>query len=237
MPIASGSVGLGGTTLEALILPKSSRARTSRTITTAAAISEGAITCSLTASASTAIKAGTSLSFQETSPSATVARKQIIVKDDVTIGTTATTVNIFGATTAVTSGETAVWYVGLIPVAGLQEFSMQTNDTDVDTTDTLSGTGMENRIIRSGLEYSISLIERLSDIGLHTVIKPVALDFAYKGREVLARITFPDGEIHQGAAQVKGFNQPGNQNEVKKVQFSLSFQGTDFDIVKPYTFV
>lgn len=236
MPVASGETPLKLVTLEALLLPKGSRTVTEVTITAASAIDEGDETASLSASVSTAVKAGCSLSFNVTSPSGATRRKQIVIKDDVTIATSSTSVNIFAATQAVPANETAKYIEGLEIVAGLQDFSFQSQDTTVDTTDTLSGAGTESAIVRSGLNFSISVIERIANKGLSSIIKPVALDFAFKGREIYARLMYPDGEVHAGPAKVMNFSQPGNQNEVKKCTFELQLQGSGYVYLPAYTF-
>lgn len=237
MSIASGETPLKLVTLEVLLLPRGSRSVASNTVTITAAseIAFGAETASLTASTSTDVKAGASLSFNVASPTGLTRRKQIVIREDATI-TTATNVPIFAAVDTVPAGEVATYVQGLKIVAGLQEFSFQAQDTTVDTTDTLSGLGTEMAIVRSALNFNISVIERIQNEGLSKIIKEVGLAFASKGREVYARLMYPDGETHSGAAKVMNFSQPGNQNEVKKCSFELQFQGGSYVYTPAYTF-
>jgi hypothetical protein len=178
MPQAVGEIGLRGTTLDAMLLPRGVRVVSTSTITVTAAVATGDRTASLRASATTQITAGTGLSFNVASPSGATRRKQIIVRQDVELTTTAQSVTIFPSIEEVAANEVATYIPGLIPVFGLQDFSFQSSDTTVDTTDTLSGAGTEVAIVRSGLEFTISVIERIADKGLTNIIKPVALDFA-----------------------------------------------------------
>lgn len=238
MALAVGETKLAGTTLNALILPEGSRTPTKRVITVGTTpVAVGDKTASLQAdTAATAIPAGTSLSFNAASPSGATQRKQIIIKNDVTLGTSASNADIFSARRAVPAAEVADFIVGLTPVFGLQEFGNTGNSTTVDTTDTLSGAGTEMAIIRNGYEFSITLIERVADKGLETVIKRVAYDFAFIGREIYAVLTYPDGEVFRGAAKIQNPSKPGNQNEVKKFTFTLAFQGESFEQISAYTF-
>jgi hypothetical protein len=237
MPIAVGETSLRFTTLKVKLLDLGVRTVTPVTITADAAIAEGATSASLTAStAATVVPAGTALPFNEASPSGATSRKLIVTRADATLGTTPTSVSIFPARLAVPDTEEASFVAGLLPVFGLQEFSFQTQDQTVDTTDTLSGIGTEMAIVRSGIEFTMSHIERVADKGLTTIIKQVALDMALKGREVYAELVFADGETHKGAAKVMNYSQPGNQNEVKKVSYTLQFQGESYYYEPAYTF-
>jgi hypothetical protein len=236
MPQAVGEIGLRGTVLDAMLLPRGVRTVTAATITAQTAIAEGARQASLRSSVSVNVTAGTGLSFNVTTPTGATRRKQVIVRQDVTLTNTPQTVTIFPAIEAVAANETAQYIPGLVPVFGLQDFSFQSQDTTVDTTDSLSGAGTEVAIVRSGLEFTISVIERIADLGLTNVIKPVALDFAFKGREIFARLMYPDGETHQGAAKVMNYSQAGNQNEVKRANWTLQFQGESYEFIKAYTF-
>lgn len=237
MPRPSGETPLVNTIFEVKLLPRGSRNPGAINITTAAAVTEGATTLQLASTvASTQLYAGNSLSFNVATPTGTTRRKQIVIAEDTIVGTTATPVPIIPARDAIASAEVARHIPNFFSVSGLQDFGFTANDTTVDTTGTDSGIGTEMAIIRSGLEFSISLIERVADRALVDVVKRVGLEFAFKGREVYGRITYPDGEQHEGAGKIMNPNQPGNQNETKKFTFTFQIQGESYIYTPAYTF-
>lgn len=223
MALLGGEVQLKNVTLDVVLLPLNSRVPASTTLTLDTAAVAGDTSLSITASASTPVKAGNSLTFADTT-----GNVQAIVLTDTTIATTATSVPILPLTQAIADTSTATYYTGLLPLYGIQEFGIQSQDQEVDTTNTLSGFGTEMALVRSGKTASISGIQVPGDKALDTIIKAVALQGATFGREVYAVLTLPDGERYRGAAKVRNFNAPGNQNEVKKYSFELSFMGVTF---------
>lgn len=237
MPRSVGETQLKNTTLEVMLLPRGSRTVTEAVITAGAAANAGDTTLSLSGDAAgRQIRSGTSLSFGPVTMSNGSRRKQALIIDDATLGTTPSNINCAPLIDNITNGDTAKFVLGLVPVFGVQEFSFAASDQTVDTTDTQSGAGTESAVIRSGLEFTINCIERISDYGLTGIIKQVGLNFGLKGREVYAVLTYPDGEIHRGAAKVMNYSQPGNQNEVKRGNFTLQFQGESYRYIPAYGF-
>jgi Phage tail tube protein len=223
MALLGGETQLKNVTLDVALLALNSRTPASTTITIDTAPTAGAESISVTASASTEVKAGNSLTFVTTT-----GRVQALVTADTTIATSATSVPVLPLRAAIADTSTAVYYTGMLPIYGIQEFSVQSQDQEVDTTNTLSGFGTEMALVRSGKTVSISGIQVPNDEGMDTIIKGVALTGALFGREVYAVLTLPDGERYRGAAKVRNFNAPGNQNEVKKYSFELTFMGVTF---------
>lgn len=235
--IATGASALAGTTLQGLILPKGSRTPTVVTITSDGAVAEGAETMQATSSvASTEVKAGTALIFSATSPSGTTARSFALVKTTTTVDTTATALPIFPLKTAIGASDTASFVTGLIPIFGLQEFGLQSQSTTVDITGTDSGSSTEVVKIRDNREFSINIIERLADVGLGTVIKPLLFNPAFADREAWLEIVLASGEIHKGAAMLQNASKPGNQNEVARVNFTATMQGASYSYVDGYIY-
>jgi len=229
MTIVSGETQLKNFTMDVLLLPKGSRATTLVNVVSGGAV-EGAGTINLSVAAGTLfINGGNSLSFLNGT-----RRVQVLNLVDVTLTTTPAPVAVSELTDGVDAGAIAVYVQGLIPLAGVQDFALSTSDQEVDTTNVLSGYGTESALIRAGKTFNVSFIQIPNDAGLYSVIKRVALQGAFYGREVYAVATYPDGEIHRGAAKVKNFSQPGNQNEVKKGSFDLEFQGISYEFINPF---
>lgn len=229
MTIVSGETQLKNFTMDVLLLPKGLRTTTQFNIVSGGAV-EGAGTINLSTQVGTVlINGGNSLSFLNGT-----RRVQILVLADATLTTAPTTVAVSELTDGVDAGAIAVYTQGLLPLAGVQDFALSTSDQEVDTTNVLSGYGTESALIRAGKTFNVSFIQIPNDAGLYFVIKKVALQGAFYGREVYATATYPDGEIHRGAAKVKNFSQPGNQNEVKKGSFDLEFQGISYEYINPF---
>lgn len=232
MPRPAGEVQLKNTTLEVLLLPVGSRTVTEITVTNGAIANAGAETMSLSASANTDIKAGVSLSFLDGT-----TRKQALITDDYSLTSTPSTVNVAGLINNIGNAATAKFVAGLIPLFGIQEFSFSASPSEVDTTNTQSGYGMESALIRADKTIDISGIQIINDRALYAVIKQVAVAGAFFGREIYAVFTYADGQQFRGAAKIKNYSEPGNQNEVKKFSFQLQFQGDSFQYFAPHTYV
>jgi hypothetical protein len=236
--IATGATSLSATTMQGYILPRGSRTPTTVTITASAAVAEGATTFQATAStASTVIRAGTALVFAPATAPGGVANKSFaIVSATTTLGTTAVALPIFPLRTAIAANSTASMVTGLIPIFGLQEFGLQGQSTTVDITGTDSGSATEILRIRDGREFSINIIERFADVGLGTVIKPLLFNPAFADREMWMELVFPNGECHKGATMLQNPSKPGNQNEVARISFTATIQGSSYQFIDGFTY-
>jgi len=208
------------------------RTVTQVTITAGAAVI-GATTISLTPASAITLRAGNVLSFRAGSEA---YRTQVVVLSDHNNISAATTVTIAPLSRAITSGATASFVNGLLPLTGIQTLDLNNQETQVDTTSFLSGSGTETALVRVNRNYSVSGVALAADEALESVIKPVG---AFQGnmfnREIYAAATFSDGERIEGVAKVYALNFPANQNEVKKYSFTLAFQGRAFTWTQPYT--
>ena len=235
MPFPVGETQLKNFILQMVLLSSGSRTPTTRTITAGSAIAVGAATASLTSSAATTlVRAGTALSFA--AASTPTDRQQLIIVDEITLGTSAATANTLAAEKAIAANSTATFVSGLIPLMGVQEFALQGQSQTVDTTNTLSGSGTEMASIRQSKTYSVSGIQIIADPCLETIVKAVGLDNALFGREVYVQAIYPDGEVIQGAAKISNLSLPGNQNEVKRYSFELMIMGSSYSRIAPYYF-
>lgn len=227
--IATGGISLIGTTMQGLILPRGSRNPASVLITASAAVAEGATSISATAAtAATVVRAGTALVFTPASPSGVTARSFVIVAATTTLNTTASALPIFPARSAIVANSTASLVTGLIPIFGLQEFGLQGQSTTVDITGTDSGSATEVIRIRDAREFSINIVERNADVGLGTVVKPLLFNPAFADREMWMELVMPQGEAHRGAAMLQNPSKPGNQNEVGRISFTATIQGSSY---------
>lgn len=238
MPLATASQILQDYGLEVLLLPLNTLGVPNRTVTqvtiSASAASIGATTITLTpASATITLRAGNVLSFRAGSEA---YRTQVVVLSDHNNISAATLVTIAPLSRAITSGATASFVNGLLPLTGIQTLDLNNQETQVDTTSFLSGPGTETALVRVNRNYSVSGVALAADEALESVIKPVG---AFQGnmfnREIYAAATFSDGERIEGVAKVYALNFPANQNEVKKYSFTLAFQGRAFTWTQPYT--
>lgn len=238
MPLATASQILQDYGLEVLLLPLNTLGVPNRTVTqvtiTAGAAVIGATTISLTPASAITLRAGNVLSFRAGSEA---YRTQVVVLSDHNNISAATTVTIAPLSRAITSGATASFVNGLLPLTGIQTLDLNNQETQVDTTSFLSGPGTETALVRVNRNYSVSGVALAADEALESVIKPVG---AFQGnmfnREIYAAATFSDGERIEGVAKVYALNFPANQNEVKKYSFTLAFQGRAFTWTQPYTF-
>lgn len=237
MPLATASQILQDYGLEVLLLPLNTLGVPNRTVTqvtiTAGAAVIGATTISLTPASAITLRAGNVLSFRAGSEA---YRTQVVVLSDHNNISAATTVTIAPLSRNITSGATASFVNGLLPLTGIQTLDLNNQETQVDTTSFLSGPGTETALVRVNRNYSVSGVALAADEALESVIKPVG---AFQGnmfnREIYAAATFSDGERIEGVAKVYALNFPANQNEVKKYSFTLAFQGRAFTWTQPYT--
>lgn len=237
MPLATASQILQDYGLEVLLLPLNTLGVPNRTVTQvtiqAGAAIIGATTISLTPASAITLRAGNVLSFRAGSEA---YRTQVVVLSDHNNISAATTVTIAPLSRAITSGATASFVNGLLPLTGIQTLDLNNQETQVDTTSFLSGPGTETALVRVNRNYSVSGVALAADEALESVIKPVG---AFQGnmfnREIYAAATFSDGERIEGVAKVYALNFPANQNEVKKYSFTLAFQGRAFTWTQPYT--
>lgn len=236
MPLATASQILQDYGLEVLLLPLNTLGVPNRTVTqvtiTAGAAVIGATTISLTPASAITLRAGNVLSFRAGSEA---YRTQVVVLSDHNNISAATLVTIAPLSRAITSGATASFVNGLLPLTGIQTLDLNNQETQVDTTSFLSGPGTETALVRVNRNYSVSGVALAADEALESVIKPVG---AFQGnmfnREIYAAATFSDGERIEGVAKVYALNFPANQNEVKKYSFTLAFQGRAFTWTQPY---
>lgn len=237
MPLATASQILQDYGLEVLLLPLNTLGVPNRTVTqvtiTAGAAVIGATTISLTPASAITLRAGNVLSFRAGSEA---YRTQVVVLSDHSNISGNTTVTIAPLSRAITSGATASFVNGLLPLTGIQTLDLNNQETQVDTTSFLSGPGTETALVRVNRNYSVSGVALAADEALEAVIKPVG---AFQGnmfnREIYAAATFSDGERIEGVAKIYALNFPANQNEVKKYSFTLAFQGRAFTWTQPYT--
>lgn len=237
MPLATASQILQDYGLEVLLLPLNTLGVPNRTVTQvtiqAGAAIIGATTISLTPASAITLRAGNVLSFRAGSEA---YRTQVVVLSDHSNISAATTVTIAPLSRAITSGATASFVNGLLPLTGIQTLDLNNQETQVDTTSFLSGPGTETALVRVNRNYSVSGVALAADEALESVIKPVG---AFQGnmfnREIYAAATFSDGERIEGVAKIYALNFPANQNEVKKYSFTLAFQGRAFTWTQPYT--
>lgn len=234
MAFKVGEIAFRNSTVEMKLLPLGSRDITADTytVTAGSAAAVGATTINLSVGTGTVeIKAGSSLSFLNAS-----GRSQVLVTEDATLTSTPSSVSCSGLIKAVDNAATATFVDGLVPLFGIQDLSASDSPQEIDTTNLLSGIGMESALVRSDHTFDVSGIQIVNDECLYGIIKPLAKSEALFGREVYAVVTYPDGEKIVGAAKIKSYQEQGNQNEIKKYSFQLQVQGSSYAYFTPHIF-
>ena len=236
MARAVGSIILQNASLDLVLLPIGSRTPPTITLTaSAAAANDTTIDIAGETGDTQTLNAGASFSFEDT---ANNRRVQVVLDQDVTLTEdTPVAAAIFPLKADVPVGATATFIDGVLPMEGLQSFDLSTSDTSVDTTDTKSGSGTEVALIRASKTVNCSFIIRPNNRAFFELVQNVALKGGgFYGREVYATLTLPDGERKEGAALIQNYQEPGNQNEVRRASFDLVFQGDSFTVLSGYTY-
>jgi hypothetical protein len=132
-------------------------------------------------------------------------------------------------TLPISAGSQTNYLTGPIPLCGIQAMDLSNQDTQIDTTTFQSGVKTDASVVRSARSYNVSGIALVGDEALEKIVKKAngltPTSFEFVGDEVYAVATFPDGEKIEGAALITNLSLPGNQNEVKKYSFTLTFLG------------
>jgi hypothetical protein len=217
MPLPTKVVANQGTLVEVQLLPDGQRSLPNYTITNTAPAPINSTTITVTPT-TVFLQAETHLNF------GSVDNPNIVVLvNDAPVGTSQLTVQPL--TAALPAGDDAVT-LGLLQLLGVTDASVNSASTTVDTSNFQSGYGMESLVTALDRTVSISLNQIEGDRALDTIIKRLAFDDAFATREVYARVTRPNRESFEGAAQVRNVNQPTAMRDIAKLTFELQFQGS-----------
>ncbi|MGL6342700.1 MAG: hypothetical protein ACRC80_26620 [Waterburya sp.] len=154
----------------------------------------------------------------------------VTVAADVTVANAVTNVLVEPLTTAIAAAAVAeTWAMSKIlsPTNVPLNIEAQT----VDRTDLNSFRGSMVKTLNN-FKPQIQAIASLKDKALYDYI----FDGANTTKDVFVNIVYTSNQIAIGRALVSGYNVDGNQAEIQRPQFTLEFQGADYEIYKPWIF-
>lgn len=186
------------------------------TITTSASASSGAGTIAVNAT-TVDLDAGTKLTFT----GGTVAQVSVFTPSG------ATSIPVINLTGAIGSGATATTKA-LRYVTGCYNATVKPDIKNVDTTNYLSGVGKE--MLTTGNAKTMSLEFNLvyGDKG-GEILRKIAYDKDYIGREFYFVLTFPSGESHEGVALLTSATPTQAVQDKRSFQCEAQIQGDSYD--------
>lgn len=219
---ASKVITTVGTRLRLVPLAINNRNPPLYTITAAASALAGAESISVTAAASTKLWPGTALVFDKGGAGESTA----YVASEVTVTSTATPVPVVPLALPIASAATAST-LGSVYVAGVTDSSPTSSPKTVDTTNYLSGTGMEMAIVGTNRTLSMSFNQVEGDPG-GKLLKDILYIDNFSDREIFAIYERPNGETYKGACIPTSGDQTGAVQDLAKMTVALQFQGASF---------
>jgi hypothetical protein len=102
----------------------------------------------------------------------------------------------------------------------------------VETTNYLSGTGMENVVTGNSKKVNLEIDLALGSPA-HNLIRLVAYDDDFVGREVYLRIVYPSGETHEGYALLTSMSATNNVQDKRSITMEAAFQGQCYKFTPP----
>lgn len=134
-------------------------------------------------------------------------------------------------TAAVTANATATT-LGLVNLVGCTDASPSSAPKTIDTTNYLSGVGVEMATIGTNRTLNVTFNEIQGDLG-GIIIKNILFNNAYYNSEIYAVVQRPNGEKYEGAAIVtSGDGQAPVQEKVTR-SAAMQFQGSSFTYTPP----
>lgn len=212
--IAELSTSLVGTTLV------TNRTVPTYTITTTNSASAGAGTIEVSA-LTVDLDAGTKLTFT----GGTVAQ----VADYTVAG--ATSIPVIDLTGSIGSGATAVTKA-LRYVTGCYNATVTPEIKNVDVTNYLSGIGIEQVTTGNSKKMSLEFNLIYGDKG-GDILRRIAYDKTYIGREFYFVLTFPSGEQHEGAALLTSASPTQGVQDKRSFQCEAQIQGDSYIYTPP----
>ncbi len=163
------------------------------------------------------LDAGTVLTFGATK--VTVAKGIQITTTPQSVETLPITGTIASAATAKTSG--ALFCIGASKADVAPEIKTS------DATNYLSGIGAEMVVTGNSKKLSIELQLIYSDRG-GELLRKMAYDDTYVGREFYFEVLYPSGESHRGIALVTSASPENTAQELRKFTMEATVQGTSY---------
>jgi hypothetical protein len=197
----------------------SSRTPTSYTITTSTTASSGAESIAV-AALPVALDAGTILTFGSTT--VTVSNRAAAA---------ATSIQTLPLSASVASAATATTKA-LVFVAGCTEATVSPQIKNSDTTNYLSGLGMEKVTVGNAKTMNLNFNLVYGDLG-GGILRKIAYDNAFAGREFYFRLAFPSGEVYEGVALLESASPQNPVQEKRAFSCTAQIQGENYFYTAP----
>lgn len=148
----------------------------------------------------------------------------------------ATQLRVSPLVSAVTSGATATTRA-LWAVVGCTSSPVPSPEPKVvDTTNLLSGIGMEKVITAINQTMTVNFNVINGDLGGGLIVQ-ILRDKNKYNREMYFEVLMPDGELHSGVAIVTAGPESGEVQDLRKIQCTLQVQGATYTYTpSPFTF-
>lgn len=199
----------------------SSRTPPSYTITTSAIASTGAESIAVVALPA-ALDAGTLLTFGST-----------VVTVTNRAATAATSIQTLPLSAEIASGATATTKA-LVFVAGCTNATVTPQIKNSDTTNYLSGLGMEKVTVGNAKTMALDFNLVYGDLG-GGILRKIAHQDAFAGREFYFRLAFPSGEAHEGVALLESASPQNPVQEKRAFSCAAQIQGANYFYTAPTT--
>ena len=197
----------------------SSRTPTTYTITASGNASSGAESIDV-AALPVVLDAGTILTFGSTA--VTVSNRA---------ATAATSIQTLPLSGAVASAATATTKA-LVFVAGCTNATITPQIKNSDTTNYLSGLGMEKATVGNAKTMALDFNLVYGDLG-GGILRKIVHQAAFAGREFYFRLAFPSGETHEGVALLESASPQNPVQEKRAFSCSAQIQGDNYFYTPP----
>ncbi|MBO3459942.1 hypothetical protein G7B40_040155 [Aetokthonos hydrillicola Thurmond2011] len=120
----------------------------------------------------------------------------------------------------------------LVFVAGCTDATVSPEIKNVDTTNYLSGIGMEKVTTGNAKKMQLNFNLIYGDRG-GTILRKIAYDKAYVGREFYFYLLFPSGEAHEGVALLESASPTQQVQDKRAFSCSAQVQGDTYIYTPP----
>lgn len=117
---------------------------------------------------------------------------------------------------------------GLIFVHGLTVATPTPSKNPVDTSDAGSGVGVEQTNVEQSYTFESRLIIKYGDRG-GQVVRTICYDPSYYDREFYARLTYTDGETHEGFCKITNVSPEADLKNIRALGFTAQIQGETYE--------
>jgi hypothetical protein len=143
----------------------------------------------------------------------------------------ATSIQTLPLSASVASAATATTKA-LVFVAGCTEATVSPQIKNSDTTNYLSGLGMEKVTVGNAKTMNLNFNLVYGDLG-GGILRKIAYDNAFAGREFYFRLAFPSGEVYEGVALLESASPQNPVQEKRAFSCTAQIQGANYFYTAP----